>query len=151
PPRRLAAILRFLEGMGAFGWGVVMVAALLGQASSAEPRSSGLAGLDHALGTTGRLGVYTPTPNGQIQPPAQEADRAARVPETSPERDAAARAPERTSGLVEEELHPTEVRVSACRVDVARRRQVAPGKLAAKEIVLRFTVEPDGRVRDAEA
>jgi outer membrane biosynthesis protein TonB len=34
---------------------------------------------------------------------------------------------------------------------VARRRQIPPGKLAAKEVVLRFTVEPDGRVRDAEA
>ncbi len=148
---RLAGILRFLEAMTAGGWGMVVLVALFGQASSAEPPSSGLSGLDQAMGATGRIGVYTPAPAGQIQPAAPEADSAARPLARPPERDAPPEPAARPSGLVEEELHPTEAPVAACRLEVARRRQIAPGKLAAKEVVLRFTVEPDGRVRDAEA
>ena len=36
-------------------------------------------------------------------------------------------------------------------MEVARRRQVAPKAVAAKEVVLRFDVEADGHVRNAEA
>ncbi len=52
--------------------------------------------------------------------------------------------------LSEEELRRTDAPVEGCRVEVARRRQVALEKLAAKEVVVRFTVQPDGRVRNAE-
>ena len=38
-----------------------------------------------------------------------------------------------------------------CRVEIARRRQIQPDKVAAKEVVVRFSIDPDGRVRDAEA
>src|SRR5437763_1523719 len=34
---------------------------------------------------------------------------------------------------------------------VARRRRVPPAKIAASTVVVRFTIERDGRVRDAEA
>ena len=51
---------------------MVVVVALFAQASSAEPPANGLSGLDHAMGATGRIGVYTPSPAGQIQAPAVE-------------------------------------------------------------------------------
>jgi hypothetical protein len=136
--------------MTAGGWGMVVVVALFGQASSAGPPANGLSGIDQAMGATGRIGVYKPSAAGQIQPPAVEADSAARPLQTPAERDAPPAAPPQP-GLVEEELRPTEARVGSCRLEVARRRQIAPAKLPAKEVVLRFTVEPDGRVRDAEA
>ncbi|HLK93999.1 MAG TPA: hypothetical protein VKZ18_29165 [Polyangia bacterium] len=136
--------------MAALGLGMVVAVALLAQASSTAPQSNGLSGLDRALGDTGRIGVYTPSPAGQIQPPAVEADSAARPLEKPAER-AAPESSTRRPGLVEEELRPTEARVGGCRLEVARRRQISPSKLAAREVVLRFTVQPDGRVRDAEA
>ena len=59
--------------------------------------------------------------------------------------------PAQTEALGEAELKQTEVRVGACRVEVARRRQVPPSKVAAGTVRLRFVVEPNGRVHDAEA
>jgi hypothetical protein len=132
----------------------VMMGAVAGYAS-AEP-APGLAGLDEQLNTTGRIGPYAPPPSSQIAP--------AIAPEAS-DRDSAPRALQplatdrsnlreqvkRQGGLAEEEFMPTEAPVTACRVEVARRRQVSPKKLAAKEVVLRFNVEADGHVRDAEA
>jgi hypothetical protein len=136
-----------------------LMVVLLGRSASAEPPSTGLSGIDQALGTTGRIGTYTPQSSSQIapsqiEPPAAEAGRVARVPEVRPEGDEASRSSDRAApgpGLAEEELRPTETPVSACRVEVARRRQISPQKLAAKEVMIRFTVKPDGQVRDAEA
>ena len=133
----------------------VMIGAAAGHAS-AEPAVSGLSGLDDKLNTTGRVGTYVPSASSQIAP--------AIVPATS-EPDSAPRTPQpvatdranlgdqlnRRGSLAEEEFVPTEGPVIGCRVEVARRRQVSPKKLAAKEIVLRFNVEADGHVRDAEA
>jgi hypothetical protein len=124
--------------------------------ASAEPAATGLAGLDEELSSTGRIGAYTPQSSSQIAPSA--------APPT-PERDSASRAlrpvstdranlsapADRGGGLAEEEFTPTDGPVTACRVEVARRRQVAPKTLAAKEVVLRFNVEADGHVRNAEA
>jgi hypothetical protein len=133
----------------------VMIGAAAGHAS-AEPAVGSLPGLDDKLNTTGRVGTYPPPASSQIGP--------AIVPATSAP-DSAPRAPQavatdranlgdqlnRQGSLAEEEFAPTEGPVTACRVEVARRRQVSPKKLAAKEVVLRFNVEADGHVRDAEA
>ncbi|HVV49640.1 MAG TPA: hypothetical protein VHO06_08275, partial [Polyangia bacterium] len=130
--------------------GVVLVGAIGGTAWG-EPASTGLTGLDHELGSTGRIGTYTPRSTEQIVPAAPEADSAPRAPERQAARPDDPRAGDHAGILAEEELRPTETSVAACRVEVARRRQVSPKKLAAKEVVVRFTVEPDGHVRDAEA
>ena len=53
--------------------------------------------------------------------------------------------------LSEEEYLQTDKPVANCRIEVARRRRVAPTQVLAGSVVLRFTVEPSGRVRDAEA
>lgn len=133
----------------------MMIGAAAGHAS-AEPAATGLAGLDNQLNKTGRIGAYAPQSSSQIAP--------ATAPPT-PERDSGPRAlqpvstylanprdqADRGGGLAEEEFAPTELRVTACRVEVARRRQVSPQRLAAKEVVLRFNVEADGHVRNAEA
>lgn len=120
--------------------------------ASAEPAPTGLAGLDDQLNTTGRIGTYAPKPVGQIAPAPNASDSAPRAltPPTD-ERAEPADHPTERGGLAEEEFLPTETPVTACRVEVARRRQVSPKKVAAKEVVVRFTVEPDGHVRDAEA
>ena len=47
-------------------------------------------------------------------------------------------------------MQRTEAPVNACRVEVARRRQIPPKKVAAEQVIVRFTVEPNGRVRNAE-
>ena len=49
------------------------------------------------------------------------------------------------------EVQPTDGAVAACRVEIARRRRLPPAKIAASEVVVRFTIERSGRVRDAEA
>jgi len=54
------------------------------------------------------------------------------------------------AALSEEEMRRTEAPVNACRVEVARRRQISPQKVAADQVIVRFTVEPNGRVRNAE-
>jgi outer membrane biosynthesis protein TonB len=49
------------------------------------------------------------------------------------------------------EVALTEAPVAACHIEVARRRHLPLAKVAAGTVVLRFTIEADGRVRDAEA
>jgi hypothetical protein len=133
----------------------VMIGAAAGYAS-AEPAATGLAGLDSQLNRTGRIGAYAPQSSSSIAPaiapPASERDSTARAlrPLSSDHGNLGDQV-DRRGGLAEEEFVPTEGRVTACRVEVARRRQVSPKKLAAKEVVLRFNVEADGHVRDAEA
>jgi hypothetical protein len=133
----------------------VMIGALAGYAS-AEPTATGLAGLDDKLSSTGRIGAYAPQSSSQIAPgiapPTSERDSASRALQpVSTERATLSVPAERRGSLAEEEFTPTDGPVVACRVEVARRRQVAPKKLAAKEVVLRFNVEADGHVRNAEA
>jgi hypothetical protein len=132
----------------------VMLEAAAGHAS-AESATTGLAGLTDQLSSTGRIGVYTPQPPGQIAPaiatPMSERDSASRALQPISTDHGGNDPVDRRGSLAEEEFAPTEAPVTACRLEVARRRQVSPRKLAAKEVVLRFDVEPDGHVRDAEA
>jgi len=133
----------------------VMIGAVAGYAS-AEPAATGLTGLDDKLSSTGRIGAYAPQSSSQIAPgiapPTTESDSASRALQPVSAKPANLSAPvDRRGGLAEEEFTPTDGPVTACRVEVARRRQVAPNRLAAKEVVLRFNVQADGRVRNAEA
>ena len=133
----------------------VMIGAAAGYAS-AEPAATGLAGLDDQLNTTGRIGVYAPQSSTQIAPaiapPTSERDSASRALQpVSTDRARLGDQGDRRGSLAEEEFIPTDGPVTACRLEVARRRQVSPKKLAAKEVVLRFNVEADGQVRNAEA
>jgi hypothetical protein len=133
----------------------VMIGAVAGYAS-AEPAATSLAGLDDKLSSTGRIGAYAPPSASQIAPgiapPTSEDDSASRgLQPISPERRSLGVPVDRRGGLAEEEFTPTDGPVIACRVEFARRRQVAPQKLAAKVVVLRFNVEADGHVRNAEA
>jgi hypothetical protein len=133
----------------------VMIGGAAGYAS-AEPVPAGLAGLDNQLNTTGRIGVYAPQSSSQIAPapapPTSERDGASRALQpVSTDRANFGDQGDRRGGLAEEELIPTEGPVTACRTEIARRRQVSPKKLAAKEVVLRFSIEADGHVRNAEA
>jgi hypothetical protein len=133
----------------------VMIGAAAGYAS-AEPSRTGLAGLEDKLSSTGRIGVYTPRSSSQIAPgvapPTSDRDSASRgLQPVSPGRANLSVPAERRADLTDEEFSQTDGPVAACRVEVARRRQVAPKTLAAKEVVLRFKVEADGHVRNAEA
>ena len=133
----------------------MMIGAAAGYAS-AEPSRTGLAGLDEKLSSTGRIGIYVPRSSSQIAPgiapPTTDRDSASRgLQPIAPSRADVSAPVERRAGLAEEEFTPTDGPVAACRVEVARRRQVAPKTLAAKEVVLRFSVEADGHVRNAEA
>ncbi len=120
----------------------------------ADNRQGGLAGLDAAMNGTGRVGTLSPRSGGPIVVPSnsdgpavgttlQPAAPRVRNPEEPP--------PPRTEGLSELDYLHTEGPVANCRIEVARRRRVAPAQVAAGTVVLRFTVEPSGRVRDAEA
>jgi hypothetical protein len=130
--------------------GTVMWA--LGSSAWAEPAQTGLNGLDRELGSTGRIGVYAPRSSTPIEPPPTEADTAARMPQVPANDDhEGSEHPGAIAVLSEEEFRRTDAPVTACRVEVARRRQISPGKLAAKEVVLHFTVQANGHVREAEA
>jgi hypothetical protein len=133
----------------------VMVGAAAGYAS-AEPSRTGLAGLEDKLSSTGRIGVYTPhSPTGVgplVAPPTSARDSAPRkLGPVASERAISSAQVDRQGGLTDQEFGPTEGRVTNCRVEVARRRQIAPKAVAAKEVVLRFDIEADGHVRNAEA
>jgi hypothetical protein len=131
-------------------WGVGLLVALVGGVAAAEPPTGGLPGLEQELGSTGKIGVYAPRVSTQIAPAAPEADSAGLVPPPPVEREATSDRTDRTAILSEEELRKTDPPVAGCRVEVARRRQIAVEKLAAKQVIVRFTVLADGRVRDAE-
>lgn len=53
--------------------------------------------------------------------------------------------------IAEDEYRRVEPRVHDCRIEIARRRHVPASRVAAKAVTLRWTIEPSGRVRDAEA
>ena len=134
------------------GWGLGLIVVLMGGVASAEPAATALPGLDQEMGSTGKVGVYSPHASTQIEPAQVAPDTAARVPELPVERPAASqdRPGEPAAVLSEEEMQRTEAPVNACRVEVARRRQIPPQKVAADQVIVRFTVEPNGRVRNAE-
>lgn len=120
----------------------------------AENPRSGLAGLDAAMNGTGRVGDLSPRSDGPIGAPSIPEERA--VPKAPRAAPAAARPDERVlppeaTALSEEEYLQTEGPVANCRIEVARRRRVAPSQVSAGTVVLRFTVERSGRVRNAEA
>jgi len=120
---------------------------------SAPARGESLAGLEDKLNGTGRIGTFIPE-SAPIAPAAVGAATQARDV-----RQAAARADEHpsempaapTNGANDEEIRGTDRKVAACRIEVARRRRVTPAKVAAGTVVLRFTIDKSGRVRDAEA
>lgn len=134
------------------GW--LIVAMAVSTAASAEPRGSGLAGLDEQLKAIGRVGDLVPRSTTQIEAASPDAGVVARAPAppASPVDTEGRGAPaSQPPGLAEEEYRRTDGPVTACRVEVARRRRIAPVKVAARAVTVRFTVEPNGRVRDAEA
>jgi TonB family protein len=138
---------------------VGIVVGLGAHAAYAQSARSGLSGLDAQLSSTGRVGAMAPGTNSQIEapdaglPPAAPEARTARPISTSRSSNMDEVAATAAGGQSDggEEYRRTEGRVAACRVEVARRRQVAPAKVPAGTVTVRFTVEPSGRVRDAEA
>jgi hypothetical protein len=140
------------------GWAIFAIT--VGVALSARARADGLTGLDAKLRATGRVGTLTPQATGPIAGTAPDAGAAERTRDPQralsrieDENDATqAAAPDaRASGASEEELQQTDGTVAACRIEVARRRRLPPAKIAAGTVVLRFTIEKTGRVREAEA
>ena len=141
--------------------GVVgLVAIAAGAVISGAGRAEGLAGLDAKLRATGRVGTPTQESAGGI--PAATPDAGAPERTRDPRQalvrvdddataQAAATTATRPSDADEEELQRTDGAVAACRVEVARRRRVPPAKVAAGSVVVRFTIERSGRVREAEA
>ena len=112
----------------------------------------GLAGLDAQLTGTGRIGTLAPD-LGHIAPASDAGVPPARDPAPANIRidDEAAGRAARAGDRGNWEVGLTEAKVAACHVEVARRRQLPPAKIAAGTVVLRFTIEKSGRVRDAEA
>jgi outer membrane biosynthesis protein TonB len=135
------------------GWLILVAAA--GAAVSARAQADGLAGLDAELNATGRIGTYTPEPT-RIAPATPDAGAPAspreRAPTTARSDDNAAPPRARATDLkTDAEVQPTDGAVASCRIEVARRRRVTPAAVAAGTVVLRFTIERSGRVRNAEA
>ena len=125
---------------------------VLGWFAVATPsaEADGLAGLDAQLNGTGRIGVMTPRLQAQVAAGPSGDVKRAETPIAARNDDLSALPPQ-TEALGEAELKQTEARVAACRIEVARRRQIPPSKVAAGSVRLRFIVEPNGRVHDAEA
>jgi len=129
---------------------VVWVAA--GSARADNPQG-GLTGLDTAMNGTGRVGALSPGSGAQIGasriPDGQGLGNGPKVAPASAggEEHTAPRA----ADLSELDYRQTERPVANCRIEVARRRRVVPDQVSAGTVVLRFTVEPSGRVRGAEA
>ncbi|HEY7370622.1 MAG TPA: hypothetical protein VIF57_00480 [Polyangia bacterium] len=127
---------------------------------SATAWADGLAGLDATLRATGRVGTPAPQAAGGLPAttPDAGAPERARDPrqalvriEDAAAAQAAAATTTTPTAADEEELQRTDGAVVACRVEVARRRRVPPAKVAAGSVVVRFTIEKSGRVREAEA
>lgn len=124
-----------------------------GSARADNPQG-GLAGLDAAMNGTGRVGALAPRSDGPIDGaniPDEQALRHGPKAAPADSRRDEHRLLSRPAGISELEVLQTEGPVANCRIEVARRRRVAPAQVSAGTVVLRFTVEPSGRVRDAEA
>lgn len=130
----------------------LLVAVLFAYAAASAEAQSGLAGLDAQLNGTGKIGVLTPRFENQVAAvPLGDVRPRAELPRDGQVGGQLNGPPAQTEALGEAELRQTEERVSGCRIEVARRRQLAPAKVAAGTVRLRFVVEPNGRVHDAEA
>jgi len=129
------------------GMGVAAAAAVVPVA-----RGESLAGLEDKLTGTGRIGTYTPhasiAPATEAGVPATGRDPAPAIAANS---DRASAAGELPAGVSEREVRPTDDAVASCRVEIARRRQVAPAKVHASTVLVRFKIDKTGRVHDAEA
>ena len=127
------------------GMGVAAAAAVVPLA-----RGEGLAGLDDKLNGTGRIGTYTP--HASIAPATEaSAPATGRDPVMASAGDGTSAPASLPAGVSEREVRPTDDAVAACRIEVARRRQVPPSKIAASTVVVRFTIDRNGRVHDAQA
>ena len=130
---------------------VGMLLGLAARAGSAELASSGLTGLSDELNATGRIGVYVPEAPVHIAPAAEGSDAPRERRSPIAKADAPPDRQSQPNDLAEEELLPTDRAVRGCRVEIARRRQIQPDKVEAKAVVVRFNIDRDGHVRDAEA
>jgi hypothetical protein len=118
---------------------------------------SGLAHLGAALEGTGRIATTEVQP-ARVDVGAATPDDPARGPRPDAQRadesGAQAAAEQQAAGFdprVDLEFDKAQPSLDACRVEVARRRRVPATEIAAGTVTLRWTIEPDGRVRDAEA
>ena len=59
--------------------------------------------------------------------------------------------PSRADQTVEAEYLLAQPQLAQCRIEVARRRQVAPARVRAESVTLRWTIDRAGTVHDAEA
>jgi hypothetical protein len=134
-----------------FGGGLGVVLLGLGGVLA---QASELRGLDRqrpsvAVGELPKLGSVSAPGTGRlterrIVPSAPGAE----ATETST---ASAALTHRADPAIEAEYLRAEPQLAQCRIEVARRRRVLPSRIAAEEVTLRWTIEPSGRVRDAEA
>ena len=135
------------------GMGMVVLGAA-GGVARAEGVRVGLAGLDVEMNGTGRVGNPWQGSDASVTAPNipdPSSHRNAVVLTPLARRDDDNGRPVRRGDLSEQEYRQTDVAVGNCRVEVARRRQVAPARLAAGTVLVRFTIERSGRVRNAEA
>jgi hypothetical protein len=115
-------------------------------------QSAGLSQLDRALSGTGRIAETAIAP-------AAIADGGAPASAEIPVRPISAHADELPAAVLPAPAEPiadheqqrVEHQVQECRIEVARRRRVAPARVSAEAVTVRWTIEPSGRVRDAEA
>ncbi len=139
--------------MKAGGWVMGMVLWVAAGSARADNRQGGLAGIDAAMNGTGRVGDLSPraeVPVGAARiPDGRAVGNAPKVAPASGDREEPTLP--RATGLSEQEYQQTERSVANCRIEVARRRRVVPAQVSAGTVVVRFTVERSGRVRDAEA
>jgi hypothetical protein len=141
--------------------GVAMAAAAAAaMIISAPADADGLPGLDAKLQGTGRIGTPPTQAPGRLTASspdagAAEGTRDPRQALVRIEDDTAAaeasKSGNRPDAADTAELQHTDGAVAACRIEVARRRRLPPSKVAAGSVVLRFTIERTGRVREAEA
>jgi len=138
----------------------VILAITAGVAVSRWTWADGLTGLDTKLRGTGGAGTLTPRSGGRIAPgvPDAGAPERTRDPQQAATRledddaaVAAAALPARPGGATDAELQRTDGAVADCRIEVARRRRLPPAKVAAGTVVVQFTIDKSGRVREAEA
>lgn len=120
-------------------------------------QAGGLANIDSALNSTGRIALVDMSSahggNGaglETAGLAAKGDRVVR-PVTAGGNEAATTGTGGNSVFGDIEYHKMSQAFEHCRVEVARRRQVAPSTVAAGSVTLRWIIDGSGHVRDAEA
>jgi hypothetical protein len=137
-----------------FGASVLLLVAWTAQAPT------GLANLGDALSGTGKVADVKPK-SGGIKAATEKPHDDVKVRTTATETETAAGETVPASASGEDPIAAAEAdhdhfagaehRLASCRVEVARRRRVPPGHVAAGTVTLRWTIQPDGHVRNAEA